>query len=177
MVMITTRLPKSRAVKRPGRPRGKRAEIVAVETVFSFVPEELAGKCRELVAKSHAANAHPNLADTLWHSGAREIIDRNRELRQIFKGSSKVRSAKQTNQALLFIATTIVSLEVLARDFAGWGTLFPDAKRKAEETLRPSLLRPRTWLMDTYVYASPAINRDSARALAPSATQNSSNFE
>jgi hypothetical protein len=146
----------------------KQADIARAQAAFSFVPEELTGKCAELIARYHAANDCACLADMLWHGDARDLLTRNKELKQIFKSSCKIRSTQQANKLLLFVATAVVSLEALARDFAGWGTLYPDAKRRAEETLGGSPLRSRAWLMDTYVYPSSGISRDLVGRLAPS---------
>ena len=92
------------------------------------------------------------------------LIEINRELMRIFKYASKSRGAKRANDALLLIATTVVSLEVLARDFAGWGKRFPAAKREAEAMLGDFPLRPRTWLMDMiFIRRSASIASLSAR--------------
>jgi hypothetical protein len=71
----------------------------------------------------------------------------------------------------LLIATVIVSLEVLTRDFAGWGKRFPSAKREAERMLGDFPLRGRTWLMDLYLYPPLGIHRELVNMLALSATK------
>ena len=43
-----------------------------------------------------------------------------------------------------------MSLEVLARDFSGWGKRFPAAKGEAEKILGRLPQLRRTWLMDLY---------------------------
>ena len=68
----------------------------------------------------------------------------------------------------LLIATVVVSLETLARDFAGWGKRYPNMKREAERLLGGFPLRERVWLMDMYLYPSLGIHREFASALAPS---------
>ena len=75
------------------------------------------------------------LPDMLWHSDARDIVECDRELAQLFKNASKSRCAKRANNSLRLIATVVVSLETLARDFAGWGKRFPNTKREAERLL------------------------------------------
>ena len=106
---------------------------------FRFIPRELAIKCRRLIESYHAIYGYVGLPDMLWLSDARDIIERDRELTRIFKRAARSRAAKRANDSFLHIATTIVSLEVLARDFSGWGKRFPAAKREAEKILgRPA---------------------------------------
>jgi hypothetical protein len=107
----------------------------------------------------------------LWHSDARDIIECHRDLAQVFKNASKSRCAKRANESLLLIATVIVSLEVLTRDFAGWGKRFPLARREAESMLAEFALRPHQWFMDRYLYPSAESYRGVVGALAPSAAE------
>lgn len=118
------------------------------EGKFSFVPEELAVKCDSLIESYHAMYGYFCLADMLWHSDAREFINRHEELQRIIKDASKNRSAKRTNNSLQAVAALIVALELLVRDFAGWGTQFPDAQQEAKKLLDASPFRPRVWLMN-----------------------------
>lgn len=136
---------------------------------FRFVPNELAGKCRKLLESYHEMHGYARLPDMLWHSNARDIIECHRDLMQVFKNASKSRCAKRANDSFLLIAIAIVSLEVLARDFAGWGRRFPGARRKAEVMFADFSTRPRVWFMDKYLYPSLNLHREAASALAPSA--------
>jgi hypothetical protein len=135
---------------------------------FRFVPRELAAKARKLIESFHAINGYGCLPDLLWHSGARDLIECHRELGQIFKSASKSRCAKRANDSLLLIATVIFSIEMLARDFGGWGRRFPAAKREAERLLGGVSQPSHTWFMDMYLYPSLGIQRELAGELAPS---------
>jgi hypothetical protein len=135
---------------------------------FRFLPRELADKCRKLIESYHAMHGFGCLPDMLWHSDARDIIECDRYLKRRFMAASKSRAARRANDSLLFVATVIVSLEVLARDFAGWGKRFPDAKRQAERVLGESPLRERNWLMDLYLYPTMGVHRDLVNTLGPS---------
>jgi hypothetical protein len=137
-------------------------------STFRFVPKELAVKCRKLIESYHAMHGYGCLPDMLWHSDARDIIECHRELMQVFKNASKSRGAKRAYESFLLIATAVVSLEVLARDFAGWGRRFPTAKREAETILVDFPTRQRAWFMDKYLYPSLNTHRELANALAPS---------
>jgi hypothetical protein len=113
-----------------------------------------------LIESYHAINGYVGLPDMLWLSDARDIIERDRELARIFKRATRSRTAKRANDSFLHIASTIVSLEVLARDFSGWGKRFPAAKGEAEKVFsRPSQVR-RTWLMDLYFFPPLGVQRE-----------------
>jgi hypothetical protein len=139
------------------------------QRTFEFVPQELAAKCRKLIESYHAMYGYVGLPDMLWLSDAREVIEANPDLKRVFKKASKSRGARRANDSFLAIATIVVSLEVLARDFASWGKRFPAAKRRAEKLLGDHPSGQRAWLMDLYLYPPLGIRREFANALAPGA--------
>ncbi len=110
------------------------------------------------------------LPDMLWLSDARNFIECNDELTKFFKKASKSRGAKRANDSFLLIATTIVSVEVLARDFASWGKRSPAAKIEAEEVLGELPSQRRTWLMDLYLYPPVGVGSQFDDALSSSAS-------
>ena len=133
---------------------------------FQFVPAELTARCRELIESFHGIHGYVGLPDMLWLSDARDVIECDRELTGIFQKASRSRGAKRANDSLVFIAAVIVSLEVLARDFAGWGARYPAAKREAEKLLGDFPSPRQRLLMDFYLYPASAARRDFANALA-----------
>ena len=147
--------------------RKANADLPAIPD-FRFIPGELAAKSRRLIEGYHGIHGYGCLPDLLWHSDARDLIECNRELMQIFRSASKSRGAKRANESLLLVATVIFSVETLARDFAGWGKRFPAAKREAEKMLGDSAPRPNVWFMDGYLYPSRAARRELASEIAPS---------
>jgi hypothetical protein len=143
------------------------AADAALSSNFRFVPRELAVKCRRLIESYHAIYGYVSLPDMLWLSDARDIIERDRELTRIFKRAARSRAVKQTDDSLRQIATTIVSIEVLARDFSGWGQRFPAAKAEAEKILGGSPQVRRAWLMDLYFFPPVGMRRELGDALTP----------
>jgi len=135
---------------------------------FRFVPDELAAKCRSLIESFHGMYGYVGLPDMLWLSDARDVIECHDDMARMFRKASKSRGAKRANDSFLLIATAIVSLEVLARDFAGWGKRFPAAKREAEKLLGDATTRRRAWLMDLYLFPPLGVRRDMAETLEPS---------
>jgi hypothetical protein len=132
---------------------------------FEFVPRELAIRCRKMIESYHAKEGYACLPDMLWRSNARHIIERSRDLAQIFKSASKSKRAKQSYENLLYLATVVVSLEVLARNFMGWGRQFPAARHEAEEILSEPLIHSRPWLVDEYLHPSLGNRRLVAKML------------
>jgi hypothetical protein len=137
---------------------------------FQFIPKDLATKCRKLIESYHVIYGFVGLPDMLWLSHARDVVECHEELVQLFKEASRSRGAKRANDSFLLIATTIVSAEVLARDFANWGKQFPAAKREAEKVFGDIPSRKRTWLMDLYLFPPLGVHRELAEALTPSST-------
>jgi hypothetical protein len=131
------------------------------------VPRELAICCHKMIESYHAKRGYACLADMLWRSNARHVIERSRDLMRIFNRASKSRRARQANEALLYVASVVVSLEVLACDYLGWGTQFPASRREAEEILFEHLVHRRSWLIDEYLYTSVGIHREFAKMLKP----------
>jgi hypothetical protein len=138
-----------------------------LDTDFSFVPKSLAEKCRRLIETYHAMHGYACLPDMLWQPELRDFIEMHKDFRQIFKRASTARSAKRANEGFVLIATAILSLEVLASDFASWSARYPAAKRRAEAILQEYTLNSRTWLMDRYLYPRSYINPAFINALAP----------
>jgi hypothetical protein len=143
------------------------ANSKTLDTDFSFIPKSLAAKCRRLIETYHAMNGYACLPDMLWHPERRDFIEMHKEFRYIFKRASTARSAKRANEGFVLIATTILSLEVLASDFASWSAKYPAAKRRSLAIFQEFTVHSRTWLMDRYLYPRSYINPAFINALRP----------
>jgi hypothetical protein len=137
------------------------------DSYHRVVPREMADKCRKLIESYHAIYGYVSLPDMLWLSDARDVIECDRDLMRIFRKASKSRGAKRANDSFLQIATAVVALEVLVRDYAGWGKRFPAAKHEAEKLLDHFPQRQRVWLMDLYLFPPLGVRRELANALTP----------
>ncbi len=135
---------------------------------FTFLPVDLSGKCRTLIESYHTIHGFAGLPDMLWRSQARGIIESDRELTLAFAHASRSRGAKRANEVFIAIAVIVMSLEVLARDFAGWGKRFPNAKSQADDVFNDRIKKQRIELMDLYLYPSLAARREFADAFASS---------
>jgi hypothetical protein len=125
---------------------------VDLDPAFSFVPAELLAKCRDLVESYHAIHGYTGFPDMVWDCDARDFIASQAGLSRAFKKACKSKEAKRAKSSYLEIGTLIVSLEILARDFVGWGERYPTAQRKAKMLMSGALLGERNWLMDRYLY-------------------------
>jgi hypothetical protein len=134
---------------------------------FGFLPTDLVKKCGRLIHAHHQAAGYAALPDLLWDEQTRDFIATYKNLQAILKKASTTRSAKKANAAYLLIATVILSLEALASDFAGWGTRFPSAKRRAAEMVADSFPSSRTRLLDTYLPPRDTLTPSRLSSISP----------
>ena len=86
---------------------------------FRFLPTELASRCSQLIEAHHGVKGYWNLPDLLWHEETREFIAKQANLQLVFRRASITRSEKKALKGYILIMTLLLSLEVLASDFAG----------------------------------------------------------
>jgi hypothetical protein len=131
---------------------------------FSALPHILSAQCRSLIEGYHGLHGYACLPNVLWRADLGDFITEHPQLRQILRKASTTRSAKTANKGFVEIATAILSLEVLASDFANWSVMFPEAKAMANALLRSR--GPRMPLMDFYLYPPKYISPSILAALA-----------
>src|ERR1700722_11245182 len=119
---------------------------------FSFLPKSLTVQCRSLIESYHELHGYACLPDILWKSRLGPFIEKHRELRQYLRKASTTRSAKKAHDGFVRIATTILSLEILASSFAGWGAIYPEAGEIACAILKRNGRGAHMPLMEFYLY-------------------------
>jgi hypothetical protein len=134
---------------------------------LGFLPDSLLRQCRRLIESYHAVNGYSCLPDMLWRSQLGPFIERQQQLGQLLRKASTTRSAKKSNESFLKIATTILSLEILASSFAGWSAIFPDASETARMLLKRNALSPKMPLMEFYVYPPKYVSSIAIATLTP----------
>jgi hypothetical protein len=132
---------------------------------LGMLPEALAAQCRGLIESYHEIHGYVCLPNMLWRAQLGDFIKKHPHLRQILRRASTTRSAKVSNKGFVEIGTAILSLEILASDFASWSTMFPEAKSMANALLR--LRGPRMSLMEYYLYPPKHISPAVLAALTP----------
>jgi hypothetical protein len=122
----------------------------AANEQFQFIPPALADHCRRLIESYHAIHGYAALPDILWRAEVSRFVESQDDLRQAFRKASTTRSARDANSSFVLLACTLLSLEILASDFLGWGHKFPAAKRAAG-LLLAQLSPARRRLKDVYL--------------------------
>ena len=134
---------------------------------FSFLPKSLTAQCQSLIGSYHELHGYACLPDILWKARLGHFIEAHQEFRQLLRKASTTRSAKKSNEGFVLIATTILSLEILASSFAGWSAIYPEAGSMARAILERKALSPHMPLMEFYLYPPKYISSAAIATLAP----------
>jgi hypothetical protein len=138
---------------------------------LSFLPNSLAAQCRSLIESYHELHGYACLPDMLWKARLGPFIESHREFRQLLKKASTTRSAKKSSEGFVRIATTILSLEILASSFAGWSKIYPEAGSTAHAVLKRHSRSAHLPLMEFYLYPPKYISSAAIATLAPPANR------
>jgi hypothetical protein len=138
---------------------------------FSFLPKNLTVQCRSLIESYHELHGYTCLPDILWKAGLGPFIQTHREFRQLLRKASTTRSAKRSNEGFVQIATTLLSLEILASSFAGWSAIYPQPTSRAKAILKRTTRSPHMPLMEFYLYPPKHISSAAIAALTPPANR------
>ena len=141
------------------------SESEAAMLDLGSLPQTLYMQCRGLIESYHDIHGYACLPNMLWRAQLEGFIKKQPCLRQILRKASTTRSAKAANKGFVEIATAILSLEILASDFASWSAMFPEAKSIANALLRTR--SSRMFLMEYYLYPPKHISPAILAALAP----------
>jgi hypothetical protein len=133
---------------------------------FGFLPQNLRNQCRSLIESYHGLHGYSCLPDLLWKAGLGPFIETHREFRQLLKKASTTRSAKKSNEGFTQIATTLLSLEILASNFAGWSTIYPRAAFTTKSILKRHARPTSTPLMESYLYPPKYLSSAAIATLA-----------
>jgi hypothetical protein len=139
-----------------------------VENVdFSFLPKSLISQCQTLIESFHELHGYSCLPDILWKAGLGPFIEAHGELQQLLRKASTTRSAKKSNQGFVKIATTILSLEILASRFAGWNTIYPREAARSRAIQKANARGRYNPLIEFYLYPPKYLSSSAIAALVP----------
>ena len=144
---------------------------------LSFLPSSLTAQCRSLIESYHALHGYACLPDILWKARIGPFIESHEEFRQLLKKASTTRSAKKSNQGFVRIATTMLSLEILASSFAGWNAIYPEAGSAARAILKRTASMPHMPLMEFYLYPPKYMSSAAVATLIPPAGRQAGEME
>ena len=152
------------------RPTGDTSDDTPVDSNdaldFGFLPESLRTRSRSLIESYHGLHGFGCLPNMLWKAGLGPFIETNREFRQLLRKASTTRSAKKSSESFAQIATTLLSLEILASDFAGWSKVFPQAASVARSILKLHRPLAHMALLESYLYPPKHLSSAAIAALA-----------
>jgi hypothetical protein len=134
---------------------------------LNFLPKNLMTQCQSLIVSYHELHGYACLPNVLWKARLGHFIEAHQQFRQLLKKASTTRSAKKSNEGFVLIATTILSLEILASSFAGWSTIYPQAGLIARAILQQNARSPHMPLMEFYLYPPKYISSAAIATLAP----------
>jgi len=134
----------------------RRTTVLALDQPKSAI----SASCRKAWSNKnyHGSHGYFCLPDILWKSRLGPFIEQNPTLGPLLRKASVTRRAKKANECFVTIATTILSMEILASSFGGWSSLYPEAANNARAFLRRNSVNAQTLLMDYYVYRSKHSN-------------------
>ena len=138
---------------------------------FGFLPRSLTVQCQSLIESYHELHGYGCLPNILWKSRLGPFIETHRELQQLLRKASTTRSAKKSNEGFVRIATTILSLEILASSFAGWSAIYPQAGSRAQAILRRNMRSPQMPLLEFYLYPPKYLSSAAIATLIPPASR------
>jgi len=144
---------------------------------LSFLPKSLTAQCQSLIESYHELHGYACLPNMLWKARLGPFIQAHRELRQLLRKASTTRSAKKAHEGFVRIATTILSLEILASSFAGWSAIYPEAGLMAQAILKRDARSPHMPLMEFYLYPPKYISSAAIATLAPPRSRQPSEAE
>ena len=136
---------------------------------LNFLPKNLATQCRSLIESYHEVYGFARLPDILWQSRLGPFIEGHVELRQLLKKASTTRSAKKSHENFVQITTRILSIEILASSFAGWGAIYPHAAALCCAILKRNGGGTHMPLMEFYLYPPKHMSSTAVATLTPPA--------
>src|ERR1700681_4567757 len=134
---------------------------------LSFLPTSLTTQCQSLIESYHDLHGYACLPDILWKARLGPFIQTHQEFRQLLRKASTTRSAKKSNAGFVRIASTILSLEILASSFSGWSAIYPEAGSRAHAILKRNARSPHMPLMEFYLYPPKYISSAAIATLVP----------
>jgi hypothetical protein len=134
---------------------------------FGFLPKSLISQCQVLIESFHELHGYPCLPNTLWKAGLGPFIEKQSQFRQLLRKASTTRSAKKANEGFVRIATTILSLEVLASRFAGWSSVYPKEAARSRAILKANAQGSHAPLIEFYLYPPKYLISAAIAALSP----------
>jgi hypothetical protein len=133
---------------------------------FSYLPKALLKKCKLFIIRYHELNGFSSLPEIFSHPETRKLIESDFVLNQLFENSSSSRGTKSANEGFVWIATLILSTEILALGVSSWAQRYPTEHRKARAVLAENTPGLRARLTARYLSTVRAEGRSTEAVAA-----------
>lgn len=140
-----------------------------------FLPDSLRAQSRSLIEGYHDLYGYACLPNVLWKSHLGRFIESHTEFRELLRKATTTRSAKKSNENFVLIATAIFSLEILASNFSGWSTIYPEAGSIARGILQKHSKSTHMPLIEFYLYPPKYASLAAVASLSPPPLRHSGN--
>ena len=142
-----------------GDSRASRRRQRATMSTSAFCRKSLISRCQVLIESFHDIHGYPCLPDILWKAGLGPFIQRIRCFASCSGRPRRPEVPKNRNAGFVRIASSILSLEILASRFAGWSSIYPrEAATGRGKFSRPSRAAHKYPLIEFYLYPPKYLN-------------------
>ncbi len=118
---------------------------------FGWLPQKLLDNWIMGVKAKHEEHGWNSMPGILWDVDTMVFLGCHQCLMIMLETATKSCNSSERNEYSTYLASIVLSIECLGCDFAGWGTRYPEAKKKADGILDNYLANKRMRLLDVYM--------------------------
>ena len=119
---------------------------------FEWIPYRLIENWVVGVKGLHKRNGWGSMKEILWDRDTMDFAGcYNRGTMEMLRRSTKSWRASERREYGTYLLSLQLAIESLGCDLAGWGSAYPDAKRRADKILDDFFIQSRTRLLDVYM--------------------------
>ncbi len=118
---------------------------------FQWLPGKLLSMWVMAVKSKHERHGWGSMPGILWDVDTMTFFGCYEGLRAMLEVATKSWRPNKRHEYQTYLASTVLSVECLGCDFAGWRARYPEAKSKADEVLNTYFINNRTRLLDVYM--------------------------
>jgi hypothetical protein len=130
---------------------------------FEWLPENLVSMWVMGVKAKHEKHGWRSMPGILWDQDTMVFFGCYQSLMTMLEAATKGWRPNKRHEYQTYLASIVLAIECLGCDFAGWGTRYPEAKRKASEILDTYFINNRVRLLDVYVPLRGQLDQDKIR--------------
>jgi hypothetical protein len=135
----------------------------SVWSEFDWIPDGLIEKWIIGVKGLHEKNGWGSMPNILWDKDTMVFAGCNKGTMEMLRGATKSWRPSKRREYSTYLLSLQLAIESLGCDFAGWGAVYPDAKRRADKLLDDCFIQSRTRLLDIYMPQRAEIDQQRIR--------------